>query len=477
MVARLADAGVADSRERVSWFRGDMARLSRDITLQLNECRALRDSGTLAALNQVSVEEAEARAVDRFVKAIRVEARELQRKVFASLWSTPQPGPSSGSPVDDAVAAPEALSALASKVAKVQAFETQLEAALARDAKRRPPGGRSAAVTPPTLMRLVQLRDSLIVELLQDMVTRKAALDTLVGGGDVAVTAEADVEPTDQLAHTVAVGDTMVMRLLSQVHTQFVGVEALVKTLALSTRGVSDTMLLMQLQEANARLEAQVKEAREHLALTQQRCELLTADIQLRGDARQQAVRLDAAVLRIRDLQHQHRGALLANARLTTEVGAKDEALRALEAKLADATSQIAHMRDAIEPRLLEVESTGEKSKESVEGALSTLSLLVPMFGSQTSKIDALVATLSSVTKERDELRARVDVLSRLHEESSEEAARLRELSRRLAAAHASLTGEHRMLRRAVAERMKTADATVAALKNRVQVLEREPRK
>jgi hypothetical protein len=52
-VARLADAGAADTRERVSWFRGDIARLSRDITIQLNECRALRDNGTLAALNQV----------------------------------------------------------------------------------------------------------------------------------------------------------------------------------------------------------------------------------------------------------------------------------------------------------------------------------------------------------------------------------------------------------------------------------------
>jgi hypothetical protein len=54
--------------------------------------------------------------------------------------------------------------------------------------------------------------------------------------------------------------------------------------------------------------------------------------------------------------------------------------------------------------------------------------------------------------QERDELRARAEDATRRHVEATQETARLRELSRRLATAHASLTGEHRMLRRAVAE-------------------------
>ncbi len=54
---------------------------------------------------QVSVEEAEARAVARFVKANRVEARELQRRVFSQLWSVPPHVVSTGSAVDDGVCA------------------------------------------------------------------------------------------------------------------------------------------------------------------------------------------------------------------------------------------------------------------------------------------------------------------------------------------------------------------------------------
>ncbi len=54
------------------------------------------------------------------------------------------------------------------------------------------------------------------------------------------------------------------------------------------------------------------------------------------------------------------------------------------------------------------------------------------------------------------------------------EVVRLREVARRLATAHASLTSEHRGVAAAAAERVRAVEDTNAVLRTRVRMLERD---
>jgi hypothetical protein len=67
-----------------------------------------------------------------------------------------------------------------------------------------------------------------------------------VGGAELPPP-EPSPEP-GQLSSAVPSADTSLMRIAVKLHTQFLGLEAMVKTAALSMRGVSDSRLLMQLQ-------------------------------------------------------------------------------------------------------------------------------------------------------------------------------------------------------------------------------------